>query len=89
MDELSDIHLLVNLVPNLQSVADDPVLIHLALSVLMVKQTEAQLIVVWDEVVPALPCYSKVDVGNFLIMVHEEDVLIEEHDIQQDYHKLD
>ena len=88
MDELSDVHLLVDLVPDLQSVADDPVLIYFALGVLMVEQTEAQLIVVWDEVVPALACDSEVDVGYFLIMVHKEDVLVEEHDVQQDDHEL-
>lgn len=88
VNELGHVHLLVDLVPDLHPVADDPVLVYLAFRILVIQQTKAQLVVVRNKVITTFSRDSEVDIGDLLVVVDEENVLIEENDIDKNDHKL-
>lgn len=88
MNEFGNVHLLVDLVPDLHSIADDSVLVYLAFSVLMIQQAIAQLVVVGYKVVSTFACDSEINVGDLLVVVDKQNVLIEKDDVDKNDHEL-
>lgn len=95
LTELVEVHqfgdsgLLVNIVPHLEPVGQNTVVVDLAFDVVMLEETEAQLIVIRQELVALISLDADPDVGDLGIVMHEHEMVVEDTDVQRHHEELD